>query len=272
MLTNPIYIGKIDFKNQIYDGEHDAIVGVSAWEDVQHILQQNGRNGGAEVRSTDSALLKGLARCASCHAAMIRTYLTKNSHRSPHYTCAEAQQRGRGECENKPVSEYSIKAVVNRQIRRIGSDPRIVAAVVAKVHENRPEMMVDLNLEHQAAQRELATLGTKLLELLSNAGCGEQTMTEQMADLHQRIDRIECRSREILREIGSIEDESVGEADLGTALAQFEPVWGFLNSREQARIVRTLIEHIDYSGKTNRVTVSFRSRGVRGVCRGREDV
>ena len=61
LLTNPIYIGKIDFKNQIYDGEHDAIVGVSTWEDVQHILQQNGRNGGADVRSTDSALLKGLA-------------------------------------------------------------------------------------------------------------------------------------------------------------------------------------------------------------------
>src|SRR5580658_1420887 len=56
LLTNPIYIGKIDFKNQIYDGEHDAIVGTSVWEDVQHILQQNGRNGGAEVRSTDSAL------------------------------------------------------------------------------------------------------------------------------------------------------------------------------------------------------------------------
>jgi site-specific DNA recombinase len=53
-------------------------------------------------------------------------------------------------------------------------------------------------------------------------------------------------------------------------LAQFERLWEFLNSREKAQIVRTLIEHIDYSGKTNRVTVSFRSRGVRGMCRGRE--
>jgi site-specific DNA recombinase len=267
LLTNPIYIGKIDFKNQIYDGEHDAIVGVPTWEDVQHILQQNGRNGGADVRSTDSALLKGLLRCASCRAAMIRTYTTKNAHRSPHYTCAEAQQWGRGKCENKPVSEYSIKAVVTRQIRRIGSDPRIVAAVVVKVNEKRRGMVADLSLERQAAQRELAILGTKLRELLPDASCGEQTMAEQMADLHERIDRIENRAREILRELRSLEGESVDEADLRVVLAQFEPVWDVLNSREQARIIRTLIEHIDYGGKTNRVTVKFRSPGVRGMCR-----
>lgn len=271
LLTNPIYIGKIDFKNQIYDGEHDAIVGVPTWEDVQHILQQNGRNGGADVRSTDSALLKGLLRCASCHAAMIRTYTTKNAHRSPHYTCTEAQQRGRGKCEEKPVSEYSIKAMVTGQIRRIGSHPRMVAAVLAKANENRRGTMADLSLEHQAAHRELASLGTKLRELLPDAGCGEQTRAEQMADLHERIHRTEYRSREILRELRSLEGESVDEADLRVALAQFERLWEFLNSRERAQIVRTLIEHIDYSGKTHRVTVGFRSRGVRRMCRGQED-
>ena len=269
LLTNPIYIGKIDFKNQIYDGEHDAIVGVSTWEDVQHILQQNGRNGGAEVRSTDSALLKGLVRCASCHAAMIRTYTTKNSHRSPHYICAEGRQSGRDKCENKLVSEYSIKAVVTQRVRGIGSDQRIVAAVVAKANENRRDTMADLSLELQAAQRELASLGTKLRELLPDTGCGEKTRAEQMADLHERIDRTEYRSREILRELGSLEGESVDEADLRVVLAQFEPVWEFLNSREQARIIRTLIEHVDCSGKTNRVSVRFRSPGVRGMCPGR---
>jgi site-specific DNA recombinase len=269
LLTNPIYIGKIDFKNQIYDGEHDAIVGVPTWEDVQHILQQNGRNGGADVRSTDSALLKGLLRCASCHAAMIRTYTTKNAHRSPHYTCTEAQQKGRGKCEDKPVSEYSIKAMVTRQIRRIGSDPRMVAAVLAKANEKRRGMVADLSLERQAAQRELASLGTELRGLLPNTGGGEQATANQIADVHQRIARTEYRSSEILRELGSLEGESVDEADLRVILAQFEAVWEFLNSREQARIIRTLIEHIDCSGETNRLTVRFRSPGVRGMCRGR---
>ena len=40
-----------------------------------------------------------------------------------------------GQLRSKPVAESTIKAVVTRQIRRIGSDPRIVAAVVAKANE-----------------------------------------------------------------------------------------------------------------------------------------
>ena len=87
---------------------------------------------------------------------MTRTYAMKNSHRSPHYTCAGAQQRGQGNCDGKPVAESSIKAFVTRQIRRIGSDPRMVAAVLAKANEKRRGMLADLSLERQAAQRELA--------------------------------------------------------------------------------------------------------------------
>src|ERR1700683_1117947 len=41
LLTNPIYIGKIDFQKQTYVGEHEAIVEVAIWERVQHILQRN---------------------------------------------------------------------------------------------------------------------------------------------------------------------------------------------------------------------------------------
>ena len=32
LLTNPIYIGKIDFQKQTYEGEHEAIVEVAIWE------------------------------------------------------------------------------------------------------------------------------------------------------------------------------------------------------------------------------------------------
>jgi site-specific DNA recombinase len=269
LLTNPIYIGKIDFKNETYEGEHDAIVDSPIWEETQRILQRNSLTGGLEVRGTYSALLKGLLRCASCQAAMTRIYAVKNSQRIPHYTCPGAHQRDRGTCDGKPVSESSIKAFVTRQIRRIGSDPRIVTAVMAKANEYGRGIVAGLSLEHQVAQRELARMGTKLRELLPNVGCDEQTISAQMADLHKRIDRTEHRSREILRELRSLEGESVQEADVRVVLAEFDPLWKLLNSREQVRIVCALVESVVYNGKTNRVTVGFRSQAVRRMCRGR---
>jgi len=268
LLTNPIYIGKVDFQKQTYEGEHEAIVEVAIWGGVQQTLQQNGRNGGVEVRNSYGSLLKGLLRCASCDAGMVRTYTTRDSGRCCYYVCAQAQQRGRTNCESKPVSEAEIKAAVPRQIRRIGSDPRIVARAVAKADEQRRSSVADLTLEHQAAQRELASLGTQLCKLIPNVGSGDQTATQRLADLKERIGQTERRLPEIRQELVSLESQSVDEGDLRAVLAQFGPIWELLNSREQVRIIRTLIEHIAYNVKTNKVTVSFRSAAIRGMCRG----
>jgi site-specific DNA recombinase len=50
LLTNPIYTGNVEFKGQVYDGEHEAIVEAKTWERVQEILHRNRRSGGIEVR------------------------------------------------------------------------------------------------------------------------------------------------------------------------------------------------------------------------------
>ena len=267
LLTNPIYIGKVDFQKQTYEGEHEAIVEVAIWGGVQQTLQQNGRNGGVEVRNSYGSLLKGLLRCAFCDAGMIRTYRTRGSRRCRYYVCAQAQHNG-ANCETKPVSEAEIKAVVPQHIRRIGSDPRIVAGAVAKADEQRRSSVADLTLEHQAAQRELASLGTQLCKWVPNVGYGDQTAIQGLADLKERIGQTERRLREILQELGSLESQSVDEGDLRAALRQFEPVWESLNSREQTRIIRALIERVIYNGKTKKLTVSFRPEGIREMCRG----
>jgi site-specific DNA recombinase len=267
LLRNPIYIGKIDFKKQIYEAEHEAIVESAIWEKVQQILQRNGRNGGAEVRDSYGTLLKGLLRCAACHAPMIRTYSTKDSRHYRHYTCAKAQRTG-ANCQTRSVSEPVIKAVVTRQIRKIGSDPRIVARALAKAVEQRRNSVTELILERQAAHKALASLGAELRDLVSLVACRDQTVTDRMADLQKRIVRTESRLTEILHEFGCLEDLGVDEADFRAALGQFGPVWESLNSREQVHIIRMLIEHIVYNGKTNKVTVSFRSAGIRRMCQG----
>jgi site-specific DNA recombinase len=47
------------------------------------------------------------------------------------------------------------------------------------------------------------------------------------------------------------------------ALAQFDPVWESLSLKEQARVLRLLIERVDYDGDEGSVSVTFRSTGIR---------
>jgi hypothetical protein len=45
LLTNPIYTGNVEFKGQVYNGEHEAIVEGETWASVQETLQRKGRSG-----------------------------------------------------------------------------------------------------------------------------------------------------------------------------------------------------------------------------------
>lgn len=54
-----VYIGKVDFGDQIYEGEHEGIVDPEVWQSAQDRLRHNARTGGRAVRIKYGALLKG---------------------------------------------------------------------------------------------------------------------------------------------------------------------------------------------------------------------
>lgn len=263
MLTNQIYIGKVAFKEQIYDGEHEAIVEATIWERVQQILRRNGHDGGSEVRDCYGALLKGLLRCGSCNSGMVRTYTTTDSRRFRHFVCDQMHQSG----QNGAISETAIKAALLKQISTIGSDARIVASTMTKAEQQRQANITDLRLEREVAQRALADIGNELRTLLPLGDCSGQTATDRATAVKERVDQIDRRMKDLSLELAGLESQSMEEDDLRTTLSQFWLVWESLNSREQVRLIGTLIEGIAYNGATNRVAVSFRSKEIRLMCR-----
>ena len=261
LLTNPIYIGKVGFEKQIYEGQHEAIIDAQTWERAQRILKRNGCDGGAEVRDSYGTLLKGLLRCALCDAGLVRIYTTRDSYRHRSYVCRHSQQR----CHAKLVSEPTIKAAMTEQIRGIGSDPLIVAQTIAKAEEQRRLRAITLALEREAAQHALASMERELGKTRPVLSC-DHSVADRVADLQERIGQTERRMSEIILELRNLEGQPIDEADLRTTLERFEPVWESLKSWEQVRVIRTLIERVTYNGKTNRVAVSFRSAGIRAMC------
>ena len=59
LLTNVAYIGKIKYKDEVHEGEHEAIIAADVFSQVQTLLQRNGRSGGRAVRNKHGALLRG---------------------------------------------------------------------------------------------------------------------------------------------------------------------------------------------------------------------
>ena len=218
------------------------------------------------MRNNYGALLKGLVQCGSCNAGMIHTYSSKGSRRYRYYVCIRAQQKGWESCETKSVSAPAIESAVVQQIRAIGADPRIVVSALQKVEQQRLSRIGELNAERQVTENELATLGLELRQMVPLVG---NCVTARMADLQERIGRAEHRLIEVKDELEGLQAGRVDERDLHAAFVQFGPVWESLNSREQIRIIRRLVDRVTYDGKAGKVSVIFRSEGIREMCQAR---
>lgn len=155
LLTNVTYVGKIKCKDEVHNGEQEAIVPDELFQQAQTRLRRNGRTGGRVVRNKHGALLRGLLRCGPCGCAKSHTYTSKGNRRYRYYVCGTAQQRGWSECPSPSVPAGEIERFVVEQIKFIGRDPTVIAETVQQVRQQTEEGIGRLNNERAALQQQL---------------------------------------------------------------------------------------------------------------------
>lgn len=258
LLTNVAYIGLVRHKEQIYEGEHESIVDAETFRRVQKLLRKNYRNGGRDVRNRFGALLKGLLNCGPCGCRMTPSHVVKNkTKRYRYYVCTNAQKRGYGECPSKSVPAGEIERFVVDQIRAIGRDPGLVAATLAASRAQSENAIEELETESRALSRELGRLGGEMEE----AAVAE--LTARLADSQERAAAAERRQSEIRGELADLRCRIIDEADVRAALAQFDPVWDELSPQEKSKILKLLIERVDYDGQAGTISVAFHVTGIK---------
>ncbi|MCC7409806.1 MAG: recombinase family protein [Phycisphaeraceae bacterium] len=266
LLTNVVYVGKIRHHEEVHPGEHPAIVDEQVWQRVQAVLQHNGRTGGTLVRNRYGALLKGLIRCGPCGCAMMHSYSAQKNRRYRYYVCMKAQKRGWDTCPTKSVPAGEIEKFVVEQIKAVGQDPAVLTETVRQAHRQSKKALDDLQAEERAIQKDMARLDARLRKLAPGAA------TLELADTQERLHASEQRATKIRAEIVAIEGEMVDEREVQVALSAFNPVWETLSPREQARIIRLLVERVDYDGKAGTVAVTFRPNGIKTLTQELEEV
>ncbi len=263
LLTNVVYIGKVKYKDEIHEGEHEGIVEPQVWQRVQQILRRNGRTGGAQVRNKYGAILKGLLYCAPCGCSMGHTYTTKNgTTRYRYYVCLNAQKRGWHTCPSKSVPAEEIERLVVDQIRAIGQDPAMVTRTIRETRAHVEKEISRLEGERAALERDLKRKSEQVRRLALAAA---EDNASRLGKLNEQIRRGEQRLTEIREQVIALSREIVNEREVVQSLAAFDPVWETLTPREQARIIRLLIERVDYDGEKGKLNITFRPNGLRAL-------
>jgi site-specific DNA recombinase len=264
LLTNVTYIGKLTYKDEVHDGEHQAIVAPDVFDQVQKLLVRNGRCGGRDVRNKYGALLKYILRCTACDAVMGHAYSVKGDRRYRYYICINAQKSGWDKCPSPSVPAGEIERFVIDQIRAIGRDPTVLSATLREVRRQAEERIQCLQGERARLQRQAGQHLAEINKTAANGAIGEDGVTK-LADLQERLRTTQKRLSAIDEEIAALRGQIISETEVAERLANFDAVWEMLAPREQARVIHLLIERVDFDAAEGSVSITFRPTGVRGL-------
>jgi len=264
LLKNPIYIGMLRYKEDLYEGEHNSIVDRDVWQRVQAQLATNGRQGNPAIRNKVGGLLRGLLSCSACNTTMMHTFTSKNGRRLyRYYVCSNAKKRGARSCPSRSIPAEELEQFVIQQIRKIGSDEALLAKTIEQAGRQSKNAAVELKAEQRQLQRQFERCNAEMIALASQIVPGNGQVTGQLAELQERIGALERRAAEVREELCALDRHTLDAHEIAQALSEFNPVWSMLTDREKIRIIHLLIERIDYNGATGEMSITFRPSGIK---------
>jgi len=135
IVRNVLYIGKVNYEKQIYNGQHEAIINEDTFKAVQATLALNRIERKVTKNKECTGLLSKLLHCKTCNTFMFHTYTQKkNLHKYRYYLCSSAQKRGYASCPTKSINAQGIETSVIKHLKII------LSTEVANNHPHKQEL------------------------------------------------------------------------------------------------------------------------------------
>jgi len=264
LLTNSIYAGKIKHNDLTFDGEHEAIIDQETFDAVQTMLKAHGRGKGNGLTNKYGALLKGLVYCGVCNKAMVHTMTNRGTKRYRYYTCLTAIKSGWDHCPSKSLPAAELELAVIDQIRCIATDEGLMREVLGQSKMTVEAEISELQRQEHQYERQLARDHAEIQRISTMPNSNDPTLS-RLADLHDRTAKAEGEIQVLQSRMRDLESSRLAEAEVRTAFGDFESMWSALTMREQVKIVKVLVQRVEYDPSDTSVSVSFHPSAIQSL-------
>jgi DNA invertase Pin-like site-specific DNA recombinase len=200
ILRNPVYIGKIRWNENIFQGIHEPIVSEDLFNRAQELMKTKAKK--PDQLFKKNYLLSGLVKCTDCGSTMTNNYTEKKTSRYYYYKCTKVMKEGPTACSVKSVNSEKLEAFLIEQLSRIAQDRQYLEGIALKWIFDSPRA---LGIEPTAASAQnLANRVQQVLMEFKNKVSGT-TQVERCLIFQKTIERINF-SRSCLEVLISLRD------------------------------------------------------------------
>ena len=201
--------------------------------------------------------MKGLLYCRPCGLAMSPTYSSKGNKRYRYYVCSQAQKSGWGHCPSQSVPAGPMERIVVEQIAKVGQDSERLQKILAEASKQRHIRLAALGSDRRRLERELKTM-TESLANASDEGKQSETIQENFGHLERRLAETQVQAMALQQP--ALEPEQAAQA-----LMVLEQGFEELSGIEQARLIRLMVQRVDYDGGQSKLALTLDPAGLVAV-------
>ena len=257
LLTNVTYAGKLTYKDEIHEGQHQAIVDAAAFDRVSRSLRRNGRTGGLKASTKFDGLLRGILRCARCDRPMLHTSTGSGPRRYRYYICGKADKHGYDTCDTPSIPAGQIEEFVVNELRTIAGDDHLVREIYDRTHEHSRETVAMQKNEIDSLREFLRTDYHELNHLITS-----QASVDLIEAAQTRISENERRLAELKKSIDQHSVETVSHQNIRETLQQFDHMWETMPSKDRCRLIELLIRTVNFDGLVGTIDITFHTNGI----------
>jgi len=264
ILTNVNYIGKITYTDKsasehrkIVDGEHEPIISIELWEQVQQQLAH--RSHQPNKRNSHVFMLTGLLKCPTCGNSMVTAHVSRRRKRKAsyvdhYYVCGRYNSGGYAACQPHHVPAEQAEDWVNKHVHQFLSQPTIAEQLAVKLNQRRDKKLEPFRKRLKEIETQKALLKKRTLrcyELFEDGHIDSRELKLKLGKLQNQTAMFEQEKKELEKRIADDPDQPIPLGSIGRVLTDFQPVFQRATSQQQKALLRSMISKITLPADRN---------------------
>lgn len=238
-LENKIYIGKINFKGQVYDGLHKPIITQELFDRVQERLKETT----TQAYKPGIGLLSGLLWCKHCGGRYGRFKNRKNKDgiRYEYYTCYSRNKVSPSmikdpNCKSKSYKVEVLNDLILEEVKKLSLDPDYMEQLAD--HTEEQDNIKNIEIIRKEINR-LSAQRSRLIDLYSVGGIPVEDLSEKVKNVNMQMDAL-FAEMDALAKDGKITFEEARDR-----IKDFKGLVEEGNREEIANVIKSLIDRIE---------------------------
>lgn len=252
LLRSSLYVGKVTYGGEEYDGQHEAVVSRELFDEVQRLLEE--RKAMPPRTQHSPHLLSGIARCGKCgwRLRIHRQYHGKKGQKKAYrsYQHRGTDFVGESACTSFTKSADKLESLVIDKIRELAASRVFQEAAFAEAQGQLASDMPGIGRERDEVQLKLSDMADQFgrwAERLDRGQIDEEQFITRNAELLEQKAKLQERLAELEARAAEGESIEVGLVEVREMLANFDAVWDEMTLDEQREMLRSLIEELNVS-------------------------